>query len=73
MAGVPSEQLPLRADECRLLPVDDYNNYDNPAYYYHDAGCYDYNDPTGNHDGGNRDYYNNGCCDNDYNGGEFLR
>ena len=67
------------------MPVDDYNNYGNPACYYHDAGCCDYNDPAGNHDGGSCDYYyNNGCCDNDdysrdyyydndNDGGKFLR
>ena len=56
------------------MPVDDYNNYDNPACYYHDAGCCDYNDPAGNHDGGSCDYYYNYDNNDDYdNGSEFLR
>ena len=80
MAGVPCEQLPVRADVYGLLPVGAYDNpgrRDNPTYDYDDAGCYDYNDPAGNHNRGyyydndnNYDYDNN---DNHNDGGEFLR
>ena len=70
MAGVPCEQLPVRTDVYRLLSASAYNDYNNnPAYYYDDAGCYDYNDPAGNH---NRGYYNYDNNDN-HNGGELLR
>ncbi len=78
MAGVPCEQLPVRADVYGLLPVGAYDNpgrRDNPTYYYDDAGCYDYNDPTGNHNRGyyNDDYYYDNNDNNNNNGGEFLR
>lgn len=73
MAGVPCEQLPARTDELWLLSASAYDNpgrRDNLTYYYDDAGCYDYNDPAGNHD---RGYYNYNNNDNHNGGGEFLR
>ena len=82
MAGVPCEQLPVRADVYRLLSVGacgayDPSRRDNPTDPYDDAACYDYNDPAGNHNR-SRDYYNDYDYDDYYyndnhNGGEFLR
>lgn len=72
--------MPVRADECRLLSASAYDNpgrRGNLTYYYDGAGCYDYNDPSGNHDSGY--YYNNYDYDYDYdydnndNGGKLLR